>query len=117
MPGQALDAADHVAHRERQRAFEGGGTYFEHLDKVLDMPQGHATFRPGAVRHAGAAVTSGLRYVVGDGDEAANDVSKARGDSGARMSYRARPERHVPLLHFHYRVKVLEVGASAFKGI
>ena len=46
-------------------AFEGGGTYFEHINKVVDMEQGHATFRPGSVRHAGSTVRSGLRYVLG----------------------------------------------------
>ena len=46
-------------------AFEGGGTYFEYIDRVVEMAQGHATFRPGSVRHSGSTVTAGLRYVVG----------------------------------------------------
>jgi len=46
-------------------SFTGGGTYFEHIDRVLPMPQGHATFRPGGVRHGGHAVSAGLRYVIG----------------------------------------------------
>ena len=41
------------------------GTYFEHIDKVVDMEQGHVTFRPGSVRHAGAAIAGGLRYIIG----------------------------------------------------
>ena len=40
-------------------SFTGGGTYFEHIDRVLPMPQGHATFRPGGVRHGGHAVSDG----------------------------------------------------------
>lgn len=46
-------------------AFDGGGTYFEHIDRVLEMAQGHATFRPGGVRHGGHPVRSGVRYVIG----------------------------------------------------
>ena len=59
-------------------SFEGGGTYFEHLGKVIDMPQGHATFRPGAVRHAGSAVSSGVRYVVGGFIAVQNKVEHVR---------------------------------------
>ena len=46
-------------------AFEGGGTYFEYLNATVDMGQGHVTFRPGSVRHAGAPISSGVRYVIG----------------------------------------------------
>ena len=46
-------------------AYEGGGTFFEHLGRNIDMAQGHATFQPGSVRHAGASISSGLRYIIG----------------------------------------------------
>lgn len=46
-------------------SYEGGGTYFEHLNKSIDMGQGHVTFRPGSVRHAGAPISAGVRYVIG----------------------------------------------------
>ena len=46
-------------------SFTGGGTYFEHLNTTVDMNQGHVTFRPGSVRHAGAPIDTGLRYVIG----------------------------------------------------
>ena len=59
-------------------SFEGGGTYFEHLENVVDMPQGHATFRPGAVRHAGSAVQSGVRYVIGGFIAASDKVEHVR---------------------------------------
>ena len=47
--------------------YNGGGTFFEHFgaDQILEMDVGHATLRPGSVRHGGHAVTSGTRYVLG----------------------------------------------------
>jgi len=45
--------------------YTGGGTYFEHWDEILEMEVGHATVRPGNVRHGGHRVTSGERYVLG----------------------------------------------------
>ena len=42
--------------------YEGGGTFFEHMgDEPLPMDVGHATFRPGSVRHGGHTVTRGER--------------------------------------------------------
>jgi tetratricopeptide (TPR) repeat protein len=46
--------------------YEGGGTYFEHMSSsVVEMDAGHATFRPGSVRHGGHPVSAGTRYVLG----------------------------------------------------
>ena len=59
-------------------SFEGGGTYFEHLGRTVDMAQGHATFRPGSVRHAGSAVSAGVRYVVGGFIAVADKVEHVR---------------------------------------
>ncbi|KAL1510698.1 hypothetical protein AB1Y20_006993 [Prymnesium parvum] len=59
-------------------AFQGGGTYFEHIDQVIDMEQGQATFRPGSVRHAGSTVTGGLRYVIGGFIAVADQVEHVR---------------------------------------
>lgn len=42
------------------------------------MEQGHATFRPGSVRHAGSTVTSGLRYVIGGFIAVADRVEHVR---------------------------------------
>lgn len=47
-------------------SYEGGGTFFEHLGRQpLEMDVGGATFRPGSVRHGGAAVKAGERYILG----------------------------------------------------
>lgn len=34
-------------------------------DSLVEMEQGQCTFRPGSVRHGGAKVTSGERYILG----------------------------------------------------
>ena len=41
--------------------YSGGGTFFEHMgaDHLVEMEQGHCTFRPGSVRHGGHQVTAG----------------------------------------------------------
>lgn len=46
-------------------AYDGGGTWFESVDKLVEMPQGHVTFRPGHVRHQGKPLTRGTRYMIG----------------------------------------------------
>ena len=50
-----------------QTDYEGGGTFFEHLgeDSLVEMDAGHATWRPGSVRHGGHRVSSGQRYIIG----------------------------------------------------
>ena len=47
--------------------YTGGGTFFEHLgeDALVEMDAGHATWRPGSVRHGGHRVTAGDRYIIG----------------------------------------------------
>lgn len=50
-----------------QTDYEGGGTFFEHLgeDALVEMDAGHATWRPGSVRHGGHRVSRGERYIIG----------------------------------------------------
>lgn len=48
-----------------QSQYTGGGTFFEHMDGILPMDVGHATLRPGSVRHGGHRVTGGTRYILG----------------------------------------------------
>ena len=44
--------------------YEGGGTYFEAIGKAIRYGAGHLCCHPGIVRHGGAKVTSGTRYVL-----------------------------------------------------
>lgn len=45
--------------------YDGGGTWFEAEDRLVEMDCGEATFRPGCVRHQGRPVARGERYIVG----------------------------------------------------
>lgn len=45
--------------------YEGGGTFFKHMDTVVSMDVGHGTFSPGSVHHGGHKVTKGTRYIIG----------------------------------------------------
>ena len=45
-------------------AFEGGGTYFEHLARLYRVCQGGAVLFLGKVYHAAQPITSGRRYVL-----------------------------------------------------
>ena len=47
--------------------YTGGGTFFEHMgnENIIEMDVGHATLRPGSVRHGGNPVQSGNRYILG----------------------------------------------------
>jgi len=44
--------------------YEGGGTYFEAIGQAIRYGAGHLCCHPGIVRHGGAKVTSGTRYVL-----------------------------------------------------
>jgi len=67
-----------IALNEAGKEFIGGGTWFEglqppddhvanneHDPNVLEMSTGQVTIRPGGVKHAGHAVRSGTRYIIG----------------------------------------------------
>jgi predicted 2-oxoglutarate/Fe(II)-dependent dioxygenase YbiX len=66
-------------------SFAGGGTHFPdmapHVAAVLPPP-GHAVLFPGALQHAGAPITAGVRYIVAaflwvDADAPDADVARA----------------------------------------
>ena len=44
--------------------FEGGGTYFKHLNKVITINKGDCVIHSGKVLHAGHPITSGERYIL-----------------------------------------------------
>lgn len=44
--------------------FTGGGTYIEHLDKTFNITEGDCFVHSGRIRHAGASLTSGVRYLL-----------------------------------------------------
>jgi len=44
--------------------YEGGGTWFEDLEETLRPEVGGVVSFPGALFHAGAAITSGRRYII-----------------------------------------------------
>ena len=43
---------------------QGGGTYFEDIDKVVEIKQGDACVHPGNILHCGNGIIKGERYVL-----------------------------------------------------
>lgn len=44
--------------------FDGGGTYFEKFDKTVTIEQGDFVLHSGQLRHAGRAITRGVRFIL-----------------------------------------------------
>ncbi|CEI95474.1 hypothetical protein RMCBS344292_09659 [Rhizopus microsporus] len=44
--------------------FEGGGTYYESVDKVIHLNQGDCAHHNGTVKHSGVSITKGERYIL-----------------------------------------------------
>lgn len=44
--------------------FEGGGTYFASIDKVIHLKQGDAAYHDAQVMHSGIDITKGERYIL-----------------------------------------------------
>ena len=44
--------------------FDGGGTWFEHLDQTITVEQGQVVCHPGELRHKGVAITRGRRVLL-----------------------------------------------------
>jgi tetratricopeptide (TPR) repeat protein len=47
-----------------QSDYEGGGTYFQGIDSILQQEQGHVLCHSGGAMHAGNAISSGERWVM-----------------------------------------------------
>jgi len=47
-----------------ETSFEGGGTYFDVVDRTLKPKQGEILIHRGDLRHAGMPVTAGTRYIL-----------------------------------------------------
>ncbi|KAI7893515.1 uncharacterized protein EV154DRAFT_561263 [Mucor mucedo] len=44
--------------------FEGGGTYYQSIDKVLHLNQGDVAYHDARVMHSGIDITKGSRYIL-----------------------------------------------------
>ncbi|CAO3640787.1 unnamed protein product [Mucor hiemalis] len=44
--------------------FEGGGTYYKSIDKVLHLNQGDVAYHDARVMHSGIDITKGTRYIL-----------------------------------------------------
>lgn len=44
--------------------FEGGGTYYQSIDKVLHLNQGDVAYHDAHVMHSGIDITKGTRYIL-----------------------------------------------------
>ena len=44
--------------------FDGGGTWFEHLDATITLEQGQLCCHPGELRHRGVEITRGRRMLL-----------------------------------------------------
>lgn len=86
--------------------YEGGGTFFEHMDTIIPMDVGHGTFRPGSVRHGGHKVVKGTRYILG-----AFLLIKDRVEHVRRLKNRGSELRRIPDLegaarHFEWALAI-----------
>jgi len=86
--------------------YEGGGTFFEHFDRVLPMDAGHGTFRPGSVRHGGHRVTSGTRYVLGAFLLLEDRVEHVRRLKNRGSSLRKRGDLDRAMQHFSWALSI-----------
>ena len=44
--------------------FDGGGTYFQAIDKTVHLTVGSVLLHCGKLKHSGEEITSGQRYIV-----------------------------------------------------
>ena len=44
--------------------FDGGGTYFDEIDKTIMLQQGEMIIHLGSLKHSGVDITAGVRYIL-----------------------------------------------------
>ncbi|KAJ8610343.1 hypothetical protein CTAYLR_003857 [Chrysophaeum taylorii] len=88
--------------------YKGGGTYFEHLGEsnLVEMDAGHATWRPGSVRHGGHRVTRGERYIIGAFFLLSDRVEHVRRLKNRGSNFRAEGDVATAATHFKWALEI-----------
>jgi tetratricopeptide (TPR) repeat protein len=97
--------------------YTGGGTFFEHMgpDNLVEMEQGQCTFRPGSVRHGGAQVTAGDRYILGGFLLIADRVEHVRRLNNQGRAYRSQGDLRMARLCFKWALRINPKCATCLK--
>ena len=78
--------------------FDGGGTYYESLDRTVLCGRGDVVFHCGKMRHAGKKITRGKRFIlIGFFDVSSPDIRKPPKDMSNALSDR----RYLDFLYRH----------------
>ena len=100
-------------------AYVGGGTFFEHLgeDALVEMDAGHATWRPGSVRHGGHRVTKGERYIIGAFLLLSDRVEHVRRTKNRGAELRSSGDVRGALDHFKWALAINPRCATCLKDL